>query len=81
MAGATGCDKRQSTEPNHHRLPLSSRLGARGVGPDTEETFDDAFWDSLDCVVNALDNIQAGLSDFCLERFQEVALSGIRVWV
>lgn len=29
------------------------------VGPDTEETFDDAFWDSLDCVVNALDNIQA----------------------
>ena len=31
------------------------------VGHDTEETFDDAFWDGLDCVVNALDNIQARL--------------------
>eukprot|EP00440_Ansanella_granifera_P029073 gb/GFBE01031580.1/.p1 GENE.gb/GFBE01031580.1/~~gb/GFBE01031580.1/.p1 ORF type:complete len:1057 (+),score=305.11 gb/GFBE01031580.1/:1-3171(+) len=29
------------------------------VGTDTENVFDDAFWDSLDCVVNALDNIQA----------------------
>mmetsp|Transcript_15034 Transcript_15034/g.31101 ORF Transcript_15034/g.31101 Transcript_15034/m.31101 type:complete len:672 (+) Transcript_15034:3-2018(+) len=29
------------------------------VGGDTEDTFDDVFWDSLDCVVNALDNIQA----------------------
>merc|ERR1719456_1908008 len=29
------------------------------VGQDTEDTFDDAFWDTLDCVVNALDNIQA----------------------
>merc|ERR1719456_1027150 len=31
------------------------------VGQDTEDTFDDAFWDTLDCVVNALDNIQARL--------------------
>ncbi|CAJ1353041.1 unnamed protein product [Effrenium voratum] len=31
------------------------------VGPDTEDTFDDAFWEGLDCVVNALDNIQARL--------------------
>merc|ERR1719226_139973 len=31
------------------------------VGGDTEDTFDDVFWDSLDCVVNALDNIQARL--------------------
>ncbi|CEL98564.1 unnamed protein product [Vitrella brassicaformis CCMP3155] len=31
------------------------------VGPDTEDTFNDAFWDSLDCTVNALDNIQARL--------------------
>jgi len=31
------------------------------VGPDTEDVFDDTFWDSLHCVVNALDNIQARL--------------------
>merc|ERR1712136_638781 len=31
------------------------------VGADTEDTFDDSFWESLDCVVNALDNIQARL--------------------
>mmetsp|Transcript_100648 Transcript_100648/g.285194 ORF Transcript_100648/g.285194 Transcript_100648/m.285194 type:complete len:1034 (-) Transcript_100648:329-3430(-) len=29
------------------------------VGNDTEDTFDDTFWDGLDGVVNALDNIQA----------------------
>jgi len=29
------------------------------VGNDTEDTFDDGFWGSLDCIVNALDNIQA----------------------
>jgi len=31
------------------------------VGPDTEDVFDDPFWDSLHCIVNALDNIQARL--------------------
>jgi len=31
------------------------------VGNDTEDVFDDVFWTSLDCVVNALDNIQARL--------------------
>ena len=31
------------------------------VGPDTETTFNDSFWEGLDCVVNALDNIQARL--------------------
>jgi ubiquitin-activating enzyme E1 len=31
------------------------------VGADTEDTFDDTFWESLDGVVNALDNIQARL--------------------
>jgi ubiquitin-activating enzyme E1 len=31
------------------------------VGGDTEDTFDDAYWESLDGVVNALDNIQARL--------------------
>eukprot|EP00401_Gymnodinium_catenatum_P001441 CAMPEP_0117528874 /NCGR_PEP_ID=MMETSP0784-20121206/37542_1 /TAXON_ID=39447 /ORGANISM="" /LENGTH=1032 /DNA_ID=CAMNT_0005325179 /DNA_START=28 /DNA_END=3126 /DNA_ORIENTATION=- len=29
------------------------------VGFETEDTFDDAFWQSVNCVVNALDNIQA----------------------
>jgi ubiquitin-activating enzyme E1 len=31
------------------------------VGPDTEETFNDDFWTSLDFVVNAVDNINARL--------------------
>lgn len=31
------------------------------VGADTEETFNDAFWNSLDFVVNAVDNIHARL--------------------
>ena len=31
------------------------------VGPDTEGTFNDTFWESKDCIVNALDNIQARL--------------------
>jgi ubiquitin-activating enzyme E1 len=29
------------------------------VGEDTEETFDDAFWEGLDIVTNALDNLRA----------------------
>jgi ubiquitin-activating enzyme E1 len=29
------------------------------VGPDSENHFDDAFWDSLDGVCNALDNVKA----------------------
>lgn len=31
------------------------------VSPDTEDVFDDAFWDGLDLVVNALDNVNARL--------------------
>ncbi|KAA0160933.1 hypothetical protein FNF31_04005 [Cafeteria roenbergensis] len=31
------------------------------VGPDTESTFDDAFWSGLDLVTNALDNVKARL--------------------
>ncbi|KAK9827310.1 hypothetical protein WJX81_003279 [Elliptochloris bilobata] len=31
------------------------------VSPDTEAVFDDAFWEGLDCVVNALDNVNARL--------------------
>lgn len=42
---------------------MNSALKARAlevrVGVETEDTFDDAFWDSLDGVVNALDNVQA----------------------
>lgn len=29
------------------------------VGPENEEYFNDDFWESLDFVVNALDNIKA----------------------
>lgn len=29
------------------------------VAPETENLFDDAFWDNLDGVCNALDNIKA----------------------
>ena len=39
-----------------HVTPMEAR-----VGPDTEDVFNDTFWDNLDCVVNALDNIQARL--------------------
>ena len=42
--------------PDFHCEALEVR-----VGPDTEETFNDQFWEGLDCVVNALDNIQARL--------------------
>jgi ubiquitin-activating enzyme E1 len=31
------------------------------VSPDTEDVFDDAFWEDLDVVVNALDNVNARL--------------------
>lgn len=31
------------------------------VGPDTEEVFNDQFWENLDYVVNAVDNIKARL--------------------
>lgn len=31
------------------------------VAPETEEIFDDEFWESLDFITNALDNVQARL--------------------
>ena len=31
------------------------------VSPETEEVFDDAFWESQDVVINALDNVAARL--------------------
>eukprot|EP00388_Colpodella_angusta_P007581 GDKJ01021329.1.p1 GENE.GDKJ01021329.1~~GDKJ01021329.1.p1 ORF type:complete len:1075 (-),score=296.33 GDKJ01021329.1:141-3365(-) len=38
---------------------LKTRALEIAVGPATEGTFDDVFWSDLDCIVNALDNIQA----------------------
>ena len=38
------------------RRPLQNR-----VPPDTEDVFDDTFWQNLDVVVNALDNVNARL--------------------
>ena len=37
-------------------IPLQNR-----VSPDTEEVFNDTFWEGLDVVVNALDNVNARL--------------------
>jgi molybdopterin/thiamine biosynthesis adenylyltransferase len=31
------------------------------VGEDTEDIFTDNFWESQDCIVNALDNVKARL--------------------
>ncbi|CAH2352326.1 ubiquitin-activating enzyme E1 1 [[Candida] railenensis] len=39
------------------RGKIDSRLDK--VGPETEDIFDDAFWQSLDFVTNALDNVDA----------------------
>merc|ERR1712196_468305 len=56
-----GCQK--STTAGSVAQTMNGALKVRAmevrVGPDTEDTFDDAFWDAQDCVVNALDNIQA----------------------
>ncbi|KAL6055224.1 E1 ubiquitin-activating enzyme [Balamuthia mandrillaris] len=52
------CAKRAACEMNSqfnievHEIP---------VGPDTEDTFNDQFWQELDLVINALDNIKARL--------------------
>lgn len=40
---------------------LSVRPLQNRVSPDTEDVFDDAFWEGLDVVVNALDNVKARL--------------------
>ncbi|ONK61827.1 uncharacterized protein A4U43_C08F34000 [Asparagus officinalis] len=42
--------------PNLHVEPLQNR-----ASPDTENVFDDAFWEGLDVVINALDNVTARL--------------------
>ncbi|KAJ9455430.1 Ubiquitin-like modifier-activating enzyme 1 [Diplonema papillatum] len=40
---------------------LSVKYLTEKVAPETENVFDDSFWESLDAVTNALDNIQARL--------------------
>jgi len=40
---------------------LNVRALENRVSPDTENVFDDAFWEGLDVVVNALDNVNARL--------------------
>ena len=52
----TAASAARSMNPAFNCTPLEVR-----VGPETEDVFDDEFWDSLDCVVNALDNVQARL--------------------
>eukprot|EP00475_Leptophrys_vorax_P000539 TRINITY_DN102_c0_g1_i1.p1 TRINITY_DN102_c0_g1~~TRINITY_DN102_c0_g1_i1.p1 ORF type:complete len:1081 (-),score=373.56 TRINITY_DN102_c0_g1_i1:63-3305(-) len=49
---AANAAKRMNPEMNIVTLEIP-------VGPDTENTFDDAFWSSLDGVWNALDNVKA----------------------
>eukprot|EP00899_Mesostigma_viride_P027629 jgi/Mesvir1/8050/Mv18206-RA.1 len=46
----------RAINPHLHAVALQNR-----VSPDTETVFDDAFWESLDVVVNALDNVNARL--------------------
>lgn len=40
---------------------LKGKINAKidKVGPETEEIFNDSFWESLDFVTNALDNVDA----------------------
>ncbi|RAL42333.1 hypothetical protein DM860_012116 [Cuscuta australis] len=45
-----------SINSKFHIEPLQNR-----VGPETENVFDDAFWEKLSVVVNALDNVNARL--------------------
>lgn len=42
-------------------LPQLAMFGVVQVGRDTENFFDEGFWESLDCVINALDNVEARL--------------------
>ncbi|KAJ8440204.1 hypothetical protein Cgig2_023969 [Carnegiea gigantea] len=45
-----------SINPQLHVEALQNR-----VGPETENVFDDNFWENLDVVINALDNVNARL--------------------
>eukprot|EP00775_Hariotina_reticulata_P006408 gene6408-6639_t len=46
----------QKLNPRLHINPLQNR-----VSPETENVFNDTFWEGLDLVVNALDNVNARL--------------------
>jgi len=46
----------QQINPDFKVNPLVQR-----VSPDTENIFNDEFWESMDCVTNALDNVNARL--------------------
>ncbi|KAJ6848143.1 ubiquitin-activating enzyme E1 1-like [Iris pallida] len=50
VAASVAC----SINPNLHVDALQNR-----ASPDTENVFNDAFWESLDVVINALDNVTA----------------------
>nr|GMD27141.1 ubiquitin-activating enzyme E1 1-like isoform X2 [Ipomoea batatas] len=45
-----------SINPHFHVEALQNR-----VGPETENVFDDTFWENLNVVINALDNVNARL--------------------
>lgn len=49
--------------------PLQNR-----VSPETEDVFNDAFWDRLDLVVNALDNVNARYSVIMLSTVNEICV-------
>ncbi len=46
----------QKLNPGFRARPLQNR-----VSPETEAVFNDDFWEGLDLVVNALDNVNARL--------------------
>jgi ubiquitin-activating enzyme E1 len=52
----TACDIAQGMNPT-----LNARHYMTRVGADTEAVFNDVFWEKLDFVVNAVDNIHARL--------------------
>jgi molybdopterin/thiamine biosynthesis adenylyltransferase len=56
------------------------RIDAREdkVAPDTERVYDDAFFKSMSCVVNALDNVEARLyvDQRCLSSGRPLLESG-----
>eukprot|EP00917_Polyrhabdina_sp_WS-2016_P025825 GHVP01055529.1.p1 GENE.GHVP01055529.1~~GHVP01055529.1.p1 ORF type:complete len:1089 (+),score=196.83 GHVP01055529.1:88-3267(+) len=56
MKSQTACEAVSRMNPDINTMPVNKRLGE-----ETENYFDDAFWDSLDIVVNALDNIPSRL--------------------
>lgn len=54
MKSRCACEAAQSMNPNLNCVPLSDR-----VGLETEDTFNEKFWQSLTGVVTALDNVAA----------------------